>query len=121
MSDDRRDIELLLLGIAIGKSERPRVLQAIGDGVLSQEFTGPLKSLRTGDPHDLTQWLVEHEVTLEKGKDVVQAVIDKVADWNERERLQNICKGLTAASKLEHTADLKQRMINVLKELESMA
>lgn len=121
MSDNRRDIELLLLGVAIGKSDRSRVLEAIGDGVLSSEFTGPLRSLRTGDPHELTQWLIKHEISLEKGRDVIQAIIDKIVDWNQRERLQQICKGLTAASKMEHTSDLKDRMIAVLKELESMA
>lgn len=121
MSDTRRDIELLLLGIAISKSDRPRVLQAIGDGVLSKEFAGALQSLRTGDPHELTQWLVKREVRLEKGKDVIQAVIDKIVDWNERERLQRICKGLTAASKIEDTSELKQRMVEALKELEEMA
>lgn len=121
MSDHRRDIELLLLGIAISKPERSRVLEAIGDGVLSKEFTGALQSLRTGDPYELMQWLVVREITLEKGKDVIQAVIDKIVDWNERERLQRICKGLTVASKIEHTSELKQRMIEALKELESMA
>jgi hypothetical protein len=120
-SNTRRDIELILLGIALGKAERPRVLAAIGDGVLSKEFVGPLKSLRTGDPYELTQWLVTREITLEKGKDVIQAIIDKIVDWNERERLQRICKSLTVSSKVEHTSELKERMIKALKELESMA
>lgn len=117
----RRDLELILLGVAIGKAERTRVLTAIGDGVLSREFAGPLKSLRTGDPHELMQWLGSHEITLEKGKDVIQAVIDKILAWNERERLQQICKQLTAASNMEHTEDMKQRMIEALRELEAMA
>ena len=46
--NSRRDVEMLLLGVALVKSERKRVLDAFPDGAFSDEIGSLIADLRQG-------------------------------------------------------------------------
>lgn len=117
--DKRRDIELILLGIAIARSERDRVL-VLPDEAFSKELIPLISSVRKGKPTDFFKWLRERGLTPEKGIEVIDLLIQHVSDLNHRERIQNILRALNYSSSIEAVSDLKTRARNALLQIEEM-
>ena len=117
--DARRDIELILLGIAIAKSERERVL-VLPDEAFSKELVPLINSVRKGKPGEFFKWLSARGLAPEKGIEVIDLLVRHVSDLNHRERIQNILRTLNYSSSIEAVDDLKTRVRNALLQIEEL-
>lgn len=116
----RRDLELILIGAALTKGDRERVLSVFADFSFSKENDTMLRAIRAGDASVVAAWLNGLGATLSKGKDAIQAIIDAVDEQNKMERVRSICKSLRPAHNLKEVADLKQRLTDALSALEGI-
>jgi hypothetical protein len=114
--DGRRDIELVLLGIAITKSERERVM-ILPDEAFSKEFVPLISSIRKGKPADLFTWLRARGLSPEKGTEVIDLLVRHVSDMNDRERIKMILGALDVSTRIETVSELKARVRNALSQI----
>lgn len=118
--EGRRDIELILLGIAIAKSERERVL-VLPDEAFTKELVPLINSVRKGKPAEFFKWLRERGLSPEKGVEVIDLLVRHVSDLNHRERIKTILGALSISAKIEELGDLKQRARTALLQIEEMS
>ena len=116
----RRDIELVLLGVALAKSERDRVL-VLAPGSFTREVEPLIDAIRTQKPKVLAEWLADRGVVLEKGRDFVYATVARVSDLNVRDRLNQIGTQLAHSRGCETTEQMLVRFKNALKQIEDLA
>lgn len=115
VSGARRDLELVLFGIALVRSERGRVLEGV-DG-LGGEIGSLLVALRDQDRAPIERWAGDRGLALD-GNDIIASIIAKIQSWMERERLQRICQEVSFSAQVEDTEEIKKRLLEVLKQIE---
>lgn len=118
--DHRRDLELVLVGVALTKGDRQRVLAALPAGAFGRETGELLESIRSDNPAAIRNWLDVRGAVLEKGRTAIDAAIHAVLERNKRERLCEIIQGLQYAAKGHTTEELQRQVRESLKELEGM-
>lgn len=101
------DLSLVLIGVALAKSERARVV-AIADDV-DGNAGDALRAIRDNDCAVFTQWLRNAGVTLEKGKDAIQSIVDTVSNDGKVRKARHV------AAKVEMVAT--QSDIDVLRDV----
>lgn len=118
----RRDLELILIGAALTKGDRQRVLSVFEDFSFSKEggLNPMLAAIRKGDAEGVSNWLGERGATMANGKDAIQTVIDTVHDDNKIAMVKSICRGLSFAGSLSQLGSLKERLAMALNELEKL-
>lgn len=117
----RRDLELILLGLALSESGRAKVLSALSHGDWTREINPLIGSIRDKSPKDLAQWLDSRGVKPEKGQEFVEAIMDTVSRDNAHQNVQRICRGLSNASRVGDITTLKNHLTNALQELENLS
>lgn len=117
----RRDLELILLGAAIGKGDaRQRVLDGLPPGFATAEIGLLLNAVREQNPIPIGNWLGERKCKCEKGKDFVQVILERLVESNQMERLREIVRELEFAVKLETSAEIKARVLSKLQQISEM-
>lgn len=121
ISDDhQRDLGLLLVGFALSRSERDRVLDSVPPGLLREECDQLLQSIRMNDPTGLTGWCKARGATLEKGKDVIQAVIDALDQERRRQVVRGVVARLQTSVKLLDAQQLSKKLRECADELDGL-
>ena len=116
----RAELELVLLGVAIAKASRQRVIDAFPTGTFSKTHDQILGSIRSDDPNALLSWLSVRSAKPEKGEDVIQSIIHTIDRDNRHQKVKSICRSLDYASRISSVDELKDRLERALKELESI-
>lgn len=101
-----RELALILLGAALVKESRQRVIDSIPSGSLVRDVDKLLDSLRNNDYPVVKDWLASRGAVIENGKDGIQACIDAILGECERQRVMQIVKELefyTRASLVERS------------------
>lgn len=122
MKDPRRDIELVLLGVILAKDSpaRERVLDGLPGGSMTGDIEKAFHAVRRQEPDGMIEWLSAHGCQMEKGKDVIQSLIDVIADDNRHQRIKDVCRSLGFASRLESVDELKERLQRAMETLENL-
>jgi len=115
-SNARRDLELILLGAALGKGNRKEILEALPKGGMIDEFCPLLEAIRDGKPEALRKWLLARGVT--PSGNLLKAILGRVVEWNERIRLVALCEELGHAAKVFDAAGLREKMLEMLRKVE---
>lgn len=113
----RRDLELILVGVALAKSERDRVL-SLGAAAFTGECSELMDAIARNNPHPVMGWLKERGVVPEKGRDVIDMLIHRIADMNERERLKALFQRLSMCHANETVEQMKARAAALLRTIE---
>jgi hypothetical protein len=92
--DHLRDIALILLGAAMVKESRQRVLDSLPSGSLVREVDVLLDSLRTGNYPKVKDWFAVRGAIIENGKDGIGACIDAILAECERQKVEIVIKEL---------------------------
>jgi hypothetical protein len=117
----RRDLELILLGAAIGKGEaRQRILDGLPPGFATAEIGKLLNAVREQNPIPIGNWLSERKCKCEKGKDFIQVILDRLIESNQKERIKEIIRELEIAAKLETVEEMKARVVSKLQQIGDM-
>lgn len=90
-----RDVALVLLGAAMVKESRQRVLESLPSGALVREIDALLDAMRGGDYGTVKSWFESRGAVIENGKDAIAACIDAVMAECERQRVAQVVKELT--------------------------
>lgn len=115
----RRDIELILLGVSLTKTDRDRVL-TLSPGSFSKEVDEVIQGIRDKDAAPAKRFFKDRGVVLEKGQDFIEAMVAKVSDMNKRERLNRIASELMMSRGFESTDQMLDRFKLALKQIEDM-
>jgi|GEM_PF-6410988 len=89
-----RDVALILLGAAMVKESRQRVLDSLPSGSLVREVDVLLDSLRTGAYPKVKDWFASRGAIIESGKDGIGACIDAILAECERQKVDAVIKEL---------------------------
>jgi len=89
-----RDVALVLLGAAMVKESRQRVLDSLPSGSLVREIDVLLDSLRAGDYPKVKDWFAARDAIIESGKDAIGACIDAILAECERQKVAEVVKEL---------------------------
>lgn len=116
--DVRRDIELILLGVLLSKADREKVL-TLTPGSFSKEFEPCVEGIRSNVKENVMAFYKSKGVTPEKGKDLVDALVGKIADLNKRERLRHMASQLANTELLEVDKAV-EHFKRILKQVEAM-
>lgn len=116
---NRRDLELVLFGVALGKSERDRVL-VMKPGSFTRDIDPLFEAIRSQKPGPIVEFFRNRGVVLEKGMDFIDAVMAYVSESNRRARLNRIATELVNCRGGETTQQMVERFKLALKEVEEM-
>lgn len=119
MNPSRRDIELILLGVTLSKSDRDRVL-TLSPGSFSKEIDEVIQAIRDKDAAPARRFFKDRGISLEKGQDFIEAMVARISDMNKRERLNRIASELTMSRGLETSDQMLERFKLALKQVEEM-
>jgi len=117
-----RDLGLILIGAALSKTktERQRILDAVPQLTLLQEVDKLLQAIRLGDPTHLAEWLAARSAKIEKGKDVIQAVIDAIHLERRRQKVREVLSQLNNASRLMDPVTLAGKLRECAEQLDGL-
>jgi len=117
----RRDLELILLGAAIGKGDaRQRILDGLPSGFATAEIGSLIDAVRAQNPMPIGKWLTDRNCKCEKGKDFIQAILDRLIESNQREKIKAIVTEIQFALKLESVEEIKARIVSKLQQIGEM-
>lgn len=75
-----RDLSLILLGVALARSERSRVMVLTDNETVPEDVRAVLVAIRDKDVASLRRFMSQLGITIASGQDVIQAMIDKFVD-----------------------------------------
>lgn len=117
-TEHRRELELVLLGIALSKADRDKTLSLIAPGDLSKGVEPLINSLRKGcDTSPLTQWLAERLVVIEKNQPPLNCIYNAIDRDNRHAAVKNLAGELNHAIKICDPENLRDRMTEILARL----
>lgn len=109
----------VLVGVALARgADRDRVLASVKDGQLSDDVTRLLKAVRDKDAGVVYAWLKSRGIVVEKGQDVLQAMLDWVRDQRRLELVRQQAIEIGFSAKLEGIEEVEGRVRALLKTLE---
>lgn len=112
-----RDICLLAIGMALG-GEKQLVVGATDEmdypAVIQPLFT----SVKTGNTRPFVEWLGMRGVTVESGKSIKQALVEKIVSVKNKALVQQMALELKLLSKTETPADFVKALSGVLERLQ---
>lgn len=104
-TSSRNARELLLIGLALGKSRRD-VLDKVTEGCLLDHNQPVFEAIRRGDRPFVEIWLKQFGIQLEGAEDATAAVIEAIQAQRELDRLKELKKQLADAKSLKEFQDL---------------
>lgn len=113
-----RDLGLVLLGAALVKSERQRVLDSVAVGALSRELEDLIDGFRTKRLDRVRHWLLARGVDVAKTGDAIAAVADVVNGEAKVRRLRASLAEVPLAAQIEDRSALVERLKKLLEDLE---
>lgn len=116
----QRDLAILILGMAMVKSEHESILASVPSGAVCSEVDRLFDGLRRKEWGLVKTWLATRGATIESGKTPVQAVVEAVKDIERKANVRRIVGELSFAVKLEDVTQLKERLTKCLTELEAI-
>tara|TARA_Y100000389_G_scaffold48812_1_gene44356 strand:- start:13201 stop:13605 length:405 start_codon:yes stop_codon:yes gene_type:complete len=97
----RRDLELVILGMALAASSREETLAKCPEGFLSAEQEALMQGVRNKDARScLIEWLKGHGAVLEKDCTAADAIIQAIHESNCRASLNRIAINVNNSVKL---------------------
>lgn len=112
-----RDICLLAIGMALG-GEKQLVVNSTDEmdypAVIQPLFT----SVKTGNTRPFVDWLGMRGVTVESGKSIKQALVEKIVSVKNKALVQRMAMELKLLSKTETPADFVKALSGVLEKLQ---
>lgn len=118
--DYLRDLGLVLIGYALSKSDRQRILDSVPPGLLIKEMDDLLRSIRSNKPTVLSDWCETRGAILEKGKDCIQAIIDALQGEQRRQRVKSVLQRLGTDAKLLDPVSLAAKLRECAEELDGL-
>jgi hypothetical protein len=115
----RREIELILVGVALAKSERDKVM-VLAPGSFSKDTEELIDAIRTQKPGPFIKFMSERGIAPEKGMDFIELMVSKIADYNKRERLNMIATQLHNCRVAMGTDEMVEFFKSTLKQVEGM-
>lgn len=117
----RAEIELILLGVALAKSpDRQRVLDAFPQGSFGKVRDEVLNAIRQEDKDPVVRFVEARGATVEKGKDIVQSLIDVAYDQNTVKRVADATKGLFFGGEIDEIPGYIDKLKRALEKLEGL-
>lgn len=120
----RRDLELLLLGMALHQGSRQEILDQIPSGFLSAEIEELVRGVRGPKrAMALMDWLADRSARPEKGELAVDAVIRAVGHDNQRNQISAIASKVKAVCSLgtpEQIVSALEKCLSVAKEFDGV-
>lgn len=119
MDSRLHELSLILLGVALTKTDRDRVVSTCTPGTLHESVDPLIDAIGKNKRKPVVDWLQARGVTVPKGKDAIQSCIDAVVeDANERKAREMLSK-LNFALHVEQVPELKARLRACLEALEA--
>lgn len=115
-----RDLSFILVGAALAKDTRSRVLAAIGPGMLDKDADSILSAIRDNDVQRVVTWMDARGASIEKGKDAIQAVIDAIVDATRSEKVRCILSTMRSTATVSDVAVIKEVLQDCLAKLEGV-
>ena len=107
----------MLIGAALVKSERDKILAAIPRTAFSKETEKVMEAIRSQQAQTVIQFLGDRGCVFEKGKEMIQVMIDRIVEENEKQRIKSIVGKLEFAVKCETVQEFKERVTSILREI----
>lgn len=118
----RRDLELMILGMALHQSSRGDILEQLPEGFLSLETEELMRGVRGPNrAAGLMDWLASHEARPEKGELAVDAVIRALRQDNQRNQVSAIATKVRTVCSLgtpEQIVAALEKCLSVAREFE---
>lgn len=122
--DNRRDLELIVFGMALHANTREETINDINPVLLSAEFSDLFESVAQNKPAALVQnWLEARGVVLQKGRNARQAIVAAIQRSNAQSRLRLQVKTVERAVKIgtaTQIADALQEALECAKEMQEI-
>lgn len=115
-----RDLGLILVGHALSKTDRQRVLDSVPPGLLLRETDDLLNAIRNNSVEVLTVWCEARGAKIERGKDVIQAIIDALLAEKRRQAVKRILAQLNTSTKILHPGTLAAKLRECADELDGL-
>jgi hypothetical protein len=112
-----RDVCLLVLGMALG-GEKQMVVGATDENDYPAVLLPLFTSIKTGNTRPFVDWLGQRGVTVESGKSVKQALVEKVVSVRNKALVQQMALELKMLSKTETPEDFINSLSAVLQKLQ---
>ena len=116
----QRDLGLLLVGYALCKADRQRILDSVPPGLLIKEMDDLLRSIRSNKPAVISDWCAARGAKLEKGKDCVQAVIDALQGERRHQQVKAVLARLATSTQLLDPVSLAAKMRELADQLDGL-
>lgn len=112
----RRDLELLILGMALSLSSREEMLAKVPEGFLSAEQEVLMQGIRNKESRtELIEWLKMHGAIIEKDCTAADAVIHAIHESNCRASLSRIAVNVSNSVRLGTVDQVINSLENALK------
>ena len=123
-ADQRRDIELVLLGACMVKVDRGTILGSLPDDILSssgRELVNAVRdSVKAKKPSSaIVTWLNDHGAAMEAGDQVHDALIRALQHDADRAMLKNVLTTLNAAVRIGDRYQMVESLKRCLSDLET--
>lgn len=120
----RRDLELIMFGMALHNETRKEMLSEVNPVLLSAEFTDLFESVSgTKAPAIVKDWLAARGAPLEKDRTVKQTIIAAIHKSNAESKLRLQVKTVERAMKVgtsKQMVDALQTALDSAKELQEI-
>jgi len=116
----QRDLGLLLVGYALCKADRQRILDSVPPGLLIKEMDDLLRAIRSNKPEAVSDWCEVRGARLEKGKDCIQAVIDALQGERRQQQVKAVLARLNTEIKLLDPVSLSAKLRELADQLDGM-
>ena len=114
----QRDLGLLLIGYALCKADRQRILDSVPPGLLIKEIDDLLRSIRSNKPAVISDWCTARGATIEKGKDCIQAVIDALQGERRHQQVKAVLARLNNDLKVLDSVSLAAKLRELAEQLD---
>jgi len=111
------ELSLILLGVALTKTDRQRIVDALPAGSLGNEVDDLIDDVRRKRSASLSCWMAQRGVQV--GKDVIDGILAAVTRERGEREIRAIVSELNY-SRLEDVSALKQRLADCLARLEAI-
>lgn len=120
-TNDRRDLECVLVGIAISATQASKeAIGQFGDNAFSETIAPVIGGIRNGNGKPLHSWLAERGAMVTEGRNSIEAVCERIHELNLAPRLRTISSKISTAIGTQNKAEVMEALKQAIEDLEAL-
>lgn len=108
-----------MLGILLVKEARSRVLN-LPSNAFSKEFAPVVEGIRQNQSNTVLEFFKKLQVVPDKGKDLIDASVDRISELNKRHQLERLLDQMRNAKALLETEEALKQIKLIAQQIQEL-